>query len=106
MNPVFIYTLIDPITLEVRYVGKTEDPERRYLGHLHVLNKNRKDYNEDISHRANWIRKLSKRGTVPIFSIIEEVSIDNWQEREREWIKYFVNKDCPLTNMTKGGEGI
>lgn len=31
---VFIYTLEDPVTKEDRYVGKTENIEKRYKEHL------------------------------------------------------------------------
>ena len=33
-NPQFIYELLDPDSLEVRYIGKSKDIKRRYLSHI------------------------------------------------------------------------
>ena len=41
----FIYSLIDPITHEIRYIGKTSNPEDRLKRHLQKCYLNKYDKN-------------------------------------------------------------
>jgi hypothetical protein len=86
----YIYTLSHPITNEVRYVGVTINPKRRYKQHL---------YDKRTSHKANWVQQLRKEKLKPIMNIIEECNKTNWQEQEIFWIIQYNN----LTNILKGG---
>ena len=62
-----IYTLKDPLTNEIRYIGKTKySLVDRLCKHLITYEKN---------HRANWIRKLSKQNLKPIIELLEEMDI-------------------------------
>ena len=49
----FIYILQDPTTLNVRYVGKSKNPQRRYSSHLWAKPKVK-------YHSYYWIQKLLK----------------------------------------------
>ena len=49
---------------------------------------------------------MLKLNLKPEINIIEECFEDNWQEREKYWIKYCKEKGFKLTNSTEGGEGI
>ena len=91
MDVVFIYTLIDPITDEVRYVGKSIKPERRYREHLTV---------DSNTHKSAWIKSLLKKGMEPTLKIIEECDEGNWSDREKYWVSQYDN----LSNLTEGGE--
>ena len=91
MKVVFIYGLIDPFTNEVRYVGKSINPKRRYKEHLNKMTN---------THKSAWIKSLLKIGKEPKIEIIEECSGDNWSDREKYWISFYGN----LTNLTEGGE--
>lgn len=86
----YLYTLEHPITNEVRYVGKTINIKRRYKQHL---------YDKRSSHKASWVKSLKNDSLKPIMTIIEECTIDTWQEREIYWITQFDN----LTNHLNGG---
>lgn len=97
MEKVYIYKLIDPITNEIRYVGKTINLKRRLRAHI-TRSKNKKH------HTACWIQSLIKKGEHPIIEVIEECSEDNWQEREIYWIQEY-RKLHDLTNLLNGGEG-
>jgi hypothetical protein len=98
MKKVYIYSLNDPITNEIRYIGKTIQPlKNRLKCHLHP-NKN------DKTHRANWILNLKNNGLKPTINLIEECSDSNWVEREIYWIDYY-SKLTELTNHSKGGNG-
>lgn len=92
----FIYVLIDPRNNQVRYVGKTDNPERRLAAHLIEKYK---------SHKTNWIQGLIANGLKPILTIIEEIPEgQSWEDRECYWITYHRSIGCKLTNMTDGGE--
>ena len=94
MNTTFIYALIDPNTLETRYVGKSDHPKSRLSHHITDA-KTRTN-----CHRLAWINSLWKLNQKPILKILEEVSIEIWGERENYWIGQFGN----LTNMIDGGK--
>ena len=89
----YIYTLSDPVTKEVRYVGKTVNIKTRFNNHCSAKKK---------SHSASWI--LSLRPLKPELIVIEEVK-ENWIEREQFWINKYRTEGYRLTNLTDGGEG-
>ncbi|MFA6321800.1 MAG: GIY-YIG nuclease family protein [Candidatus Omnitrophota bacterium] len=100
-NKVLIYTLSDPITGDIRYVGKTvcDLIDRLYL-HLYFAKKGNK------THRCNWIRSLLRFDIIPLIEEIERIDLNgDWASRERYWIKYYKLKGFKLTNATDGGEG-
>ena len=71
---VSIYTLSDPRTNQVRYVGKTcVKPEKRYAQHLYQW----KRCNSKISHLNSWIKNLNKNNLKPLLFIIDEVDEKN-----------------------------
>lgn len=93
----YIYILQDPVTLDVRYVGKSTSPSRRYQSHL--WQKPKVKY-----HSYYWIQSLLKKELKPIMTIIDETE-ENWQELEQYWIEQFRQWGFNLTNITTGGEG-
>jgi len=94
-----IYFLFDPrLPSEVRYVGFTANGPRRLWEHLHEAKTTKK-----VNHKLNWIRSLLRDGVEPLLATLEEVTVENWQERERYWISAFKET---LTNSTDGGEGL
>lgn len=98
-----IYKLIDPITDEVRYIGKTIQTLNNRL-RRHVYDANR--LTENKSHKNNWIRLLLKKNLKPKIELIEEnIDIDKWGEVEIMYIKKFRGLGYDLTNNTNGGEG-
>ena len=99
MKTSYIYTLSDPRTNEVRYVGKTNNPEQRRKAHG-VLSR------EVKSRKKNWIKQLKRIGLKPVFEIIDEVSESEWQKWEGYWIQQFIVWGFRLTNHTAGGDGL
>jgi group I intron endonuclease len=91
MGKIFIYTLNDPRTNEVRYVGKTNNLRARYNTHLNDKSK---------THKNNWIKLLKSYGLKPIMEVIE-ICGDDWVERERFWISHYDN----LTNTLPSAFG-
>lgn len=100
-NKVFIYALTEPITHEIRYIGKTNNLYERYYMHLQELQEPTKKH----YHSKNWIRELFSRGYAPKIEVLETCNQSNWQEREMYWIEFYKRLGTNLTNMTKGGDG-
>lgn len=97
MKKVKIYKLVDPTSLEVRYVGKTEKTLKHRLS-MHVTTSVK---NKNKTHKEAWITGLYSLGLRPKIELIEEVSFTDWQEKEIYWITQFEN----LTNTCSGGIG-
>lgn len=98
-----IYSLVDPITKEIRYIGKTKlDLSKRLNQHISeakaVSNKTGRRNN---NKRYSWIISLISLGLNPTINLIEICDNENWSERECFWISKYEN----LTNMTFGGDG-
>lgn len=96
MKTVSIYQLKHPITLEIRYVGKTiESLNKRLEKHI---------YNRMNNSKVNkWCKKLKDLGLKPLIELIEVCSEENWQEREIYWIAFY-KKEGNLLNIALGGE--
>lgn len=97
MNLTFIYLLIDPITYQIRYVGKSDNPEKRYRSHIKE--------NRNNTYKENWIKSLSECGMVPIMEIIDKVPSSEWGFWESWWISLLKSWGFNLTNIGLGGEG-
>lgn len=97
----FVYTLSDPRTNDIRYVGWTVDIKRRL--YLHIWHSTRKY--ETNRHKARWIAALLNAGVDPKISVIESGLGDGWKEAEPRWIKHFRAAGSRLTNLTDGGQG-
>lgn len=99
MKTVFIYSLSDPNTNEIRYIGKANNIKYRFWAHLHEARNDLRNL-----HKCNWIKSLLTEGKKPIINIVEKVSYDSWKEREIYWIAEFKSRGCNLINKTEGGE--
>ena len=100
-NKYIIYALQDPITFELRYIGKSGSGLSRPKAHTlpSYLSK-------DDTHKGRWIKQLINNGFKPIIKVIQ--NLNNHSElvqAEIYWIQYFKDLGCPLTNSTKGGIG-
>ena len=99
---VHIYTLSDPITNEIRYVGKTI---MKLSTRLNCHLQERRFPKRNI-HKVNWIQSLKSRNLKPIIKSIEICDELVWQVREKFWIKHFRDVGVRLTNHSSGGEGM
>lgn len=93
----FIYTLSDPRSLGIRYVGKTDNLRRRFNSHMSYAGS---------THIARWIQSLKKIGLKPIMKVLETIYDPEelyWQQCERLWIKVLRETGCDLTNLDSGG---
>lgn len=94
----FIYGLIDPRDNIIKYVGKSDDPEKRLLGHL-------KQCKESVTLKNRWVAKLKDMGLKPIVTILEEVPMSEWELKEQQWIKDLTEQGYELKNGDRGGKG-
>lgn len=98
LNIIYIYGLIDPITAEVRYIGKSIRPKERLTNHMNEVSN---------CHRSHWLQSLKSIGLKPEMVILEELDgASDWQAVERKWIQYGRGAKWPLTNNTDGGDGV
>lgn len=96
---IIIYTLSDPITNDVRYVGKTSlSIQLRYNNHIYKSRLKR-------THKDCWIQSLLSNNLKPIIEVIDECSFENWILFERYWICQMKVWGFDLTNHSVGGEG-
>ena len=96
MNTIYIYSLKNPITNEIRYIGKTGNLHRRLQNHI--------SHSKTLNSRiGNWIKSLIKENLLPIIDIIEICDDSNWEKREIYWIQYYKDLGFNLVNFRKGG---
>lgn len=95
---IYIYTLTDPRTNEIKYVGKTNDIKKRYRNHIQESIKGLKK-----THKHCWIRSLLNINIKPIIDILEEYDGNDWEWLEIMWIGIIKSWGFNLTNIGDGG---
>lgn len=94
----YIYILKDPITDEIRYVGKSICPEIRFRRHISEAKTSNKK-----SHRIHWLKSLLQQNLKPILEILDEIE-GEWEWLEEYWIYQLKAWGFKLVNGTNGGE--
>lgn len=94
----YIYILTDPISNDVRYVGKSINPDVRVRKHISEAKTGKTN-----NHRINWIKSLLNQNLRPNMEIIDETN-DDWVLLEEYWISQFITWGFNLVNGTEGGE--
>lgn len=95
-----IYCLCDPITEQVRYIGKTVNLYNRIKKHY------KKSELKKKTHKNMWILSLIKNNFRAKVLILEECDdLDQLNNAEIKWIKYYKEMGADLTNGTNGGTG-
>lgn len=92
-----IYTLTDPRTSHVRYVGMTRTSlHHRLLSHIRQ--------NKGQPNKQVWIESLLVNGLAPIIEPLEVVSEDDWEAAEGFWITILRFYGFDLLNRCIGGK--
>lgn len=94
-----IYELLDPTSLEPRYVGQSWNAKKRYTRHLYDAKRG------EIGRVFNWIRSVQREGLSPVLNILEVCAEDDADFSECDWIWQRRQEGCDLTNCTDGGGG-
>ena len=85
----YIYGLIDPTTLGIRYIGKSFSPRVRFLKHL----------SDDTGcQKDSWIMSLRMMGITPILTILELTTKAEVMRAEKRWIATGNRLGWELTN--------
>lgn len=81
---IYIYALIDPNDLQVRYVGKTNNPKERMRAHIspHI-------YMRHNNLKCIWIENLKASGLKPIMQILCTCSEEESENYEYRYWKLF-----------------
>lgn len=102
MSRNLIYGLIDPISKELRYVGKSTTGLKRPRQHGQAWS-----LSKTKTHCSNWVRSLLKNNFSYEIEVLEEHNdAQSLYEAEQFWISYFKSIGCNLTNHTDGGAGV
>tara|TARA_Y100000310_G_C20700591_1_gene829509 strand:- start:2655 stop:3407 length:753 start_codon:yes stop_codon:yes gene_type:complete len=104
-NEFLIYGLADPVSNEIRYIGKSTSGSKRPKEHLHKCKSKR----EFHTYKARWIKKLIRNGLsykIVILEILCDNDHDLLLRREQDWIKLGREAGWPLTNLSDGGTGM
>lgn len=91
-----IYALIEPGTSEVRYIGKANNAQRRFNGHLRETRRMTPVY--------CWIKALRLKGQLPGLIVIDVCNTENWCEVERVAIATARRDGAKLLNLADGGD--
>ncbi len=97
---IIIYMLIDPITNEPRYIGKTKNLKMRIKGHLWPCSFKFK------THKTYWLKSLLNQNLEPIVEIIDKVSFKDSIFWEQHYIDLYKSWGFNLTNTICAKPGI
>lgn len=101
-----IYSLVDPLNGETRYVGRSSSGLNRPFAHW--KNRNMRERRDPVH---NWTRSLLVKGLVPEIIVLQYVEghhdvNDELNRLEVEWIAKFRKDGARLLNLSDGGGGL
>lgn len=85
----YVYVLHDPFSGKPFYVGRSNNPGRRYFEHVNE---------RDSTKKSEYIENLLKHGCVPYMTIVQVCGKDDIEQVEEQWIRYF-DRRHKLVNM-------
>ncbi len=89
---IYIYALIDPRDLEIRYIGKTNNPKERMRAHIspHI-------YMRNNNKKCIWMESLKALKLKPIMTVLTSCSEEESINYEYMYWKLFKDS-CDLLN--------
>ena len=94
-----IYGLIEPITGQIKYIGKTKQLlQKRLSAHLAECNKSN-------TKKNTWLKSIKKKGLKPKIEELDLVLESEWEFWEQYWISQFKAWGFELKNTDGGGKG-
>ena len=96
----YIYSLEYPKG-NIRYIGKSNTPKKRFNDHLSAALKR-----DSITRSSNWLFSLLINGERPILNIVDEIPMKEWEFWETYYISLYKSWGFVLTNLTNGGDGV
>lgn len=95
----FIYTLSDPISKEVKYIGKTKNLKDRLQRHMTPCN-----LKQTWQSKTKWLKYLKNNNLKPIMELLDVGDENNIDQLEIYWISQFKSWGFNLKNETIGGQ--
>jgi Zn finger protein HypA/HybF involved in hydrogenase expression len=95
MSEVSIYTLSDPDTKIVHYVGQTVNPAKRLIQHIESSKKSRRK-------SSLWISGLVQAGKRPHMNVIDTCAKDEADSVEAQWIVFYMILNPSLNKNDHG----
>lgn len=96
MGKVYIYTLTEKDSDDVKYVGQTNNLDARLYGHLNGKM-------SDDNPKMKWISEVVSKGGKIQINQIDECDEDEAAKRETYWINHYKEKGFSLTNSVDVG---
>ena len=97
----YIYTLEDPISNEIRYIGVTINTlEKRNYDHC-----SKTALSKANSRRITWIKSLRNKNLKPVIKLLVEVPDEIRYKEEEFYISLFKSWGFNLVNSNNGGSG-
>jgi hypothetical protein len=94
---VAIYALIDPRTLQIRYIGQSVTPYARRTQHCASALK-------ETGRKAAWLNELRKNALRPVVCVLETVPHgEDSEEAEVRWINWCTHEGMSLLNTSSMG---
>jgi hypothetical protein len=94
----YIYALKDPNTHKIRYIGSSNNPNKRYKEHI-------SDTKREKTKKSNWIKNLIKNNQKPILEILEKTSLNEFEGLEKKYIEEQIALGNKLLNFDISGKG-
>lgn len=82
---------------DIRYIGKAIDPGRRLMQHVKEVDRGR------MTKVKAWLKSLAARDAEPRMTVLEWCPVEDWEQRERFYIKLLRKNGARLTNIAEGG---
>ena len=97
---VYIYTLSDPDTSKVLYVGQAIKPDKRLCQHIRQSRMN-------VSKKDKWIQSLITQNKKPLMTLIDECEAEKSTEVEQCWMHCWrvLNRGLLLNDTSAGRSG-
>ena len=95
-----IYGLVDPRDGAVRYVGKSNDPEKRVRQHVRQALRD-----GPTNKKKKWLAELHDLGLEPDVLIFATPPMDEWGEREKQVVAELREAGAELYNVAEPGCG-
>lgn len=96
----FIYTLSDPISMEIKYIGKTKNLKDRLQRHMSPCN-----LKQTWQSKTKWLKYLKNNNLKPVMEQLDIGDENNIDHLEIFWISQFKSWGFKLKNETIGGDG-
>lgn len=87
----YIYVLVCPLDGLIKYVGKSNNPEKRLKDHM-------LDFRCMDLNKAMWIRQLRSKKMRPEMVIVDEIESFEWKYWESWWCSYMKSLGYKLFN--------